>query len=212
MLNEVDDIYMRWGLNNNERINSLGGTADTEEAAELQWGTSKTNLGTKDEDHRTYYGIVIKDPKGQSSSDRVKLSIPSDQVFANIVIKGKDATVSTGGSSYVPAKVTPKTMVDTEVSDPTKYNLIVVGGPCANPLAESLFGVTCADWPYEEGEALVKMVDNGNKVAMLVAGTTAADTRRAAKAVASESHRAKFSGSEVLVKGTTESDISVETV
>ena len=54
---------------------------------------------------------IIKDPKGQSSSDRVKLQIPNDQVFANIVIKGKAGTVSAGGTSYVPAEVTPRTML-----------------------------------------------------------------------------------------------------
>ncbi|RME55470.1 S-layer protein, partial [Candidatus Woesearchaeota archaeon] len=210
MLNGVDDLRMRWGLSSG-RVASLGNSSDTEEGTELLWGSGQTAIGTKDEDHRTYYGIVIKEPKGQSSSDRVKLMIPNDQVFANIVIKGKDATVSSGGTGYAPQQITPKTMLDTEVSDPTMYNLIVVGGPCANSLAESLFGVSCADWPYQDGEALVKMVDNGNKVAMLVAGTSAADTRRAAKAVASETHRAKFSGSEVVVKGTTDSDITVET-
>jgi hypothetical protein len=204
-----DDLVMNWGLAATGRIDSLGATADTEEATELAWGPTPTYIGTKDEDHKTYYGIVIKDPKGQASSDRVKLLIPNDQVFANIVIKGKAATVSAGGTSYVPAEVSAKTMLASEVSDVTSYNLIVVGGPCANPLAESVFGVTCDGWAYKEGEALVKVVDNGNKVALLVAGTTALDTRRAAKAVANYKDYA-FSGAEVLVKGTTLSDISVE--
>ncbi|PIN79850.1 hypothetical protein COV16_02080 [Candidatus Woesearchaeota archaeon CG10_big_fil_rev_8_21_14_0_10_34_8] len=203
-----DNIVMKWGFSSG-KFNSLGSTADTEESSELAWGPTPTYIGTKDEDHKTYYGIVIKDPKGQASSDRVKLLIPNDQVFANIVIKGKAATVSAGGTSYVPAEVSAKTMLASEVSDATSYNLIVVGGPCANPLAESVFGVTCDGWDYKEGVALVKVVDNGNKVALLVAGTTALDTRRAAKAVANYKDYA-FSGAEVLVKGTTLSDISVE--
>ncbi|MEK6816412.1 MAG: hypothetical protein AABY09_02270, partial [Nanoarchaeota archaeon] len=80
--------------------------------------------------------------------------------------------------------------------------------PCANSLAETVFGVTCDGWSYKEGEALVKVAANGEKVAMLVAGTTALDTRRAAKAVANYATYA-LSGTEVVVKGTTLEDISV---
>ncbi|MBU4242501.1 MAG: hypothetical protein KKF52_04690, partial [Nanoarchaeota archaeon] len=209
----AEDIWTQWDFDGSANFAALGDSLTTEEAEELQWVPggrfSRTNLGTKDEDHRTSYGIVIVDPKGSSSSDKVKLLVPGDQVMANVVIKGSSATVTSGSTSYVPTKISPVYMKASEVSDPTMFNLIVVGGPCANSLAASVFDMSCDDWSFEEGEAVVKLVDNGNKVAMLVAGTTALDTQRAGKAVASSENYA-FSGSEKMVKGATLQDITVE--
>jgi hypothetical protein len=210
LVDAADDIVTSWGLSAG-KVAKLGVTSNTEEGTELYWGAIPTALGTKDEDHRTLYGIKLLNPKSSSSSDKVRLMIPNDQVKMNVVIKGKAATVTGGGVSYVPAKVTPKTMLASEVTDPTKYNLVIVGGPCANPLAETLFGVTCDGWSLQEGEAMVKLVDNGNKVALLVAGTTALDTRRAAKAVANaETYLKTIAKSEAVVKGATLNDINVE--
>ena len=88
------------------------------------------------------------------------------------------------------------------------YNAIVVGGPAANQIAADLLGLTypaySADSGLSEGEAMIKMVDNGAKVAMIVFGWEAEDTRRAAKVL--ESYDAyELSGAEVSVTGTTSS-------
>ncbi|MFH1637062.1 MAG: hypothetical protein ABIB71_01405 [Candidatus Woesearchaeota archaeon] len=205
-LRDSDDLSMSWKLLGGQ-FNQLGATQAYNDAGELYWGTS--DLSTKDEDHMTYYGIKVIDPKSTSSSDKVKLMIPNDQVMANIVIKGEKSTVGSGSTSYVPAKISPKMMAAGEVASPSSYNLVVVGGPCANDLAGSLFGVSCEGWGLSEGEAMVKLVENGDKVAMLVAGTSALDTQRAGKAIAGYADYA-FSGEEVVVKGTTLTDISVE--
>ncbi|MBS3170876.1 hypothetical protein J4223_03800 [Candidatus Woesearchaeota archaeon] len=208
-----DDIKMNWGLTAvNGSFESLGDTAATEEGSELTWGNqSALNIGAKDEDHRTAYGIIISDPKSSSSSDKVVLSIPQDQVKANIVIKGTSSTVSSGDVTYVPVQVTPVTKFASEVSSASAYNLILVGGPCANALVEDLFDMTCESWAYAEGEAVIKLAENGDKVAMLVAGTSGEDTRRAAKALLSYSDY-DFSGSEVMVSGTSLEDINVEAI
>jgi hypothetical protein len=206
-----DDLYLFWGLAAaNTTFESLGDTASTEEASEMKWGSSYLNIGSKDEDHRTAYGIVISNPKSQSSSDEVELSIPQDQVKANIVIRGTSSTVSGGDTTYVPVKVTPVTKFASEVTSTSAYNLILVGGPCANALVEDLFGMTCEGWAYQEGEAVVKLVENGNSVAMLVAGTSGDDTRRAAKALLNYADY-DFSGSEIIVSGTSLEDINVVT-
>ncbi|MBU2589311.1 MAG: hypothetical protein KKB39_00950 [Nanoarchaeota archaeon] len=215
LIGSEESIWSHWDFNSNGQFAALGDTLTTEEGEELQWvpGAGRswtlTNIGTKDEDHRTAYGVVIVDPKGSSSSDKVKMLVPTDQVMANVVIKGSSATVTSGSTSYVPTKISPVYMKASEVSDPTMFNLIVVGGPCANSLAASVFDMSCDGWSLAEGEAVVKLVDNGNKVAMLVAGTTALDTQRAGKAVASSENYA-FSGSEKMVKGATLQDITVE--
>ena len=130
--------------------------------------------------------------------------------MANVVIKGSAASVSAGGQTCTVADITPVTMTDNEVTNPANYNLILVGGPCANSLVEELdFGVTCAGWDLQEGEAIIKLIQNGDNVAMLVAGTEALDTRRAAKVVANYKDYT-LTGTEALVKGTTLTDITVE--
>lgn len=215
LIGSAEDLWSQWDFNANGQFAALGDTLTTEEGEELQWvpgsgrSWTRTNIGTKDEDHRIAYGVIIVDPKGSSSSDKVKMLVPGDQVMANIVVKGESATVSGGSTTYVPTKISPVYMKASEVVDPTMYNLIVVGGPCANSLAASVFDMSCDGWSYAEGEAVVKLVDNGEKVAMLVAGTTALDTQRAGKAIADSSSYA-FSGSENMVKGATLQDITVE--
>ena len=68
--------------------------------------------------------------------------------------------------------------------------------------------MTCDGWSFQEGEAAVKLVDNGDKVALLIAGTSADDTRRAAKALANYGDYS-FTGTEALVTGTSLTDIDV---
>ncbi len=68
----------------------------------------------------------------------------------------------------------------------SKQNILLVGGPCANPAVEAFPEFpTCNAWPLDPGEALIQMVklSNGN-TAMLIAGTLAADTRAATREVA----------------------------
>ena len=66
-------------------------------------------------------------------------------------------------------------------------------------------------WSFEEGEAVIKLVDNGDKVALLVAGTSADDTRRAATALANYGSY-DLSGTEVMVSGTSDTDITIGAV
>ncbi len=96
-----DNISMGWGTvsGTNLQIDSLGDTRSTEEANEIQWGLAALNVGTKDEDHRSVYGIILNNPKSNGPSDRVKLSIPGDMVKANIVVKGTSSTVTGGDVS-----------------------------------------------------------------------------------------------------------------
>ncbi|MBI2663256.1 S-layer protein [Candidatus Woesearchaeota archaeon] len=213
---QQDNITTTW-TSGTAGVSALGATLSTEEAGELVYGegafatsSQEINIGTKDEDHRTKYGIIIRDPKSNGASDQVVLEVPSDQVMANVVIKGSAASVSAGGQTCTVADITPVTMTDNEVTNPANYNLILVGGPCANSLVEELdFGVTCAGWDLQEGEAIIKLIQNGDNVAMLVAGTEALDTRRAAKVVANYKDYT-LTGTEALVKGTTLTDITVE--
>ena len=105
--------------------------------------------------------------------------------------------------------------LDSDISDIAAQNLLVVGGPCANSVAATLMGnpSDCAEG-FVDGEAILKLwsQDNGN-VALLVAGYSAADTRRASKVIANyKDYAEELKGDEVKVKGTTLSDITVSMV
>ncbi|MBI2105599.1 hypothetical protein HYT56_02045, partial [Candidatus Woesearchaeota archaeon] len=111
------------------------------------------------------------------------LDIPGDAVEANVIIKGTSAkTTSSGGSVVVNPIPSSAAALSEEVTSSSAQNLIVVGGPAVNPLANSVFGLTRGD--FTANEAMVKLADNGANVALLVAGYSAVDTRNAAEAVA----------------------------
>ncbi len=222
-----DNITMRWAHTDAVfDFTALGASASSEEAGELNWdgynettdgntatdGATEVAIGTKDEDHRSRYGIIIRDPKAHGASDEVVLDIPADQVQANVVVKGASASTSTSGETCTVADITPVTKLDNEIKgSESLYNLIIVGGPCANDAVTAIpgFGLTCAGWSLKPGEGIIKLAANGNKVALLVAGTEALDTRRAAKVVANYKDYS-LSGTEALVKGTSLTDITVE--
>ena len=204
--NYNDNVTMVWGVASGV-FNKLGATASSEEAGELVWNAA-TSVGTKDEDHRTRYGIIVRDPKAHGASDEVVLEVPGDQVEANVVIKGSAAiTSATSGSVRVNPIPTSVAVFDTEVSSPTAQNLIVVGGPAVNRLASSVFGLSVAD--FTPNEAMVKLMANGDKMALLVAGYEAVDTRNAADAVANGKLTGKAK-SDVVVKSTQLNEYTVE--
>ena len=86
------------------------------------------------------------------------------------------------------------------------YNAIVVGGPCANTVAASLLGVDiatqCPGAGYKSGEATIQLVDNGDNVAMIVAGYEQEETAVAAKVLEGYTGRTDLTGTSVTVTGT----------
>lgn len=213
----IDTIRTFW-TNASRNINSLGASKSSEEAGEVAWlirvsnGVSNgTNLGTKDENHRTRYGVVVKDPKSAGASDNVQFKIPSDQVQANVVVKGLSvaggSTSASSGSALATYDLAPSGMLDTQVTTPANYNLILVGGPAVNKLSAQFLGVTYPAYGeasgLKSGEALLSLKDNGDKVALIVAGWAGEDTQRAATVLKNyEAYKSKLMGSEVKVSGT----------
>jgi len=91
------NLTMNWVTVNNV-ISRLGNYVDLAEADELTYTGGQNglvNLGTKDEDHREEYGIIIKNPKAYGDSDKVVLSIPSYRVRGTLVVK-KDSQIIKG--------------------------------------------------------------------------------------------------------------------
>ncbi len=204
----VDSLRTFW-TSTAQATTSLGATKSSEEAGEVVWQT--TNLGTKDENHRTKYGIVVKEPKSQGASDKVELSIPGDQVQANVVVKGiasSSGGTTSGGVALASYDLAPSGMLDTQVTTPANYNLILVGGPAVNRLSAQFLGVTYPAYGeasgLKSGEAVLSLKANGEKVALIVAGWDGTDTQRAAAVLKnSEAYKGKLTGTEVKVSGTT---------
>lgn len=140
-----------------------------------------------------YGTYVVKTTTGQ---DTLTVYYPDEQVFAVIGVGTAEGTGSVGGAtgSTVNAAVvitSPIAKLASEVSTATlTSDLILVGGPCANSLVEQLAadnstGVpSCSSWSLTTG--LIKEVTNAfgsGRKALVVAGTTATDTRNLAALV-----------------------------
>ena len=178
------DLFMNWRYASNV-FAQLGATADTEEAGELQYGN--TNIGTKDEDHMTHYGIKIQDPKSKGASDKVIIEVPGDLQLAEITVGTGDAA-----SSVEAAIISPGAAGSYD-------NLVLVGGPCVNSLTAEWMGLSypsCGSAStIPTDQALVKMMEQGGQTALIVAGWERADTQRAASQVSAGS----LTGDEKLV-------------
>ncbi len=66
-----------------------------------------------------------------------------------------------------------ESVIETEVQ--SEESKILIGHPCDN----SLVPLSCEAWPYNEGEAVIRVVGND----LIIAGSSLEDTRRAAKII-----------------------------
>lgn len=202
---QYDDLFIRLGHAAQGTFTKIGDTANTEESDELTWclpkatcdvattPTANINIGTKDEDHRTMYGIIVENPKSHGASDEVVLKVPNDQVLATVIVKGPSTTVSSTSTGTV-KKVVPVTTavakLDTEISDPATVDkdLILVGGPGVNKLTAQAMGLTYPTYgssgllPISSGEGYIKVYEDvfktGQEV-VVVFGWEATETRNA---------------------------------
>ena len=171
------------------------------------------------EDHLiglTDYGVYIDlyDPStGGQDAETLTIEFPLSQRGAEVFITMGESSVTKtkAGEICTVASISPKTLLDTEAGSGSNYNLILVGGPCANDVVEKVAGFpTCSAWPYAPGEAVIQLAENGDKVAILAAGTDAMDTRMASKVLANFEDY-KLSGMKAKVTGTLSSPrVSVE--
>ncbi len=125
-------------------------------------------------------------PSGQPAE--LTYSYPENQRLPQVyVTSGATTSSSTTDGSWTAVAIVDATKLDSEVADFKAQNLIVVGGPCVNTVAASLLGnpAECASG-FTAGVGLVKLIENGDKVAMLVAGYSGEDTRAAGKFVANK--------------------------
>lgn len=186
----ADDIKIRLSHSATD-FDGLGTTPDANELGELYWGLTPTDISTKDEDHRSLYGIIIKNPKSNGASDRVKLEVPNDEVFATVIVSGPETKVTEAEGATI-KKVIPIEIsiakLDTEVGENPGKHLILIGDAAVNSLSAEVMGLSYPTYgasglfPFSEGEAIIKLYDGVIEegfVALLVAGWDAEDTRNA---------------------------------
>ncbi len=90
-----------------------------------------------------------------------------------------------GGESIPVSIPITASKLASEVADIYAQNMIVSGNPCNNAVAAQLTGnqPNCLDG-FTEGIGKIKMFENGDYLALLVAGPTCCETRAAAKMLA----------------------------
>ena len=187
-----------------------------------RWGTSEAATAFQDEDEEeddielamTDYGTRVT--YDTDNKDYIKLEYPDQEVYGNVFVSPTGASTTgvseIGGVSTVTLNrmTVGAAKLASEVGNVAAQHLIVVGGPCANSVAAEVMGQSgdmCADG-FEEGKAIIKLYEQGSKVALVVAGYSALDTRRASRVLANY-NMYQLSGTEVEVSGTSLEDIKV---
>ncbi len=194
------------------RINSSGVYNDSQKGYDFVLNepdeNEDFNLGM------TQYGILFSvfDSDSGDSPEELTIEYPLVQRGVHVFVTVGDIGSRRLGSSEAviinPINV-GVTLLDSEVRDYFAQNMIVVGGPCVNDAAAALLGnpEDCTAG-FEEGKAKVKLFQNGENVAMLVAGYSGADTRVAGQVVA-EFRDYNLAGMEVEVNTQTQTVTTV---
>lgn len=182
---------------------------------------------SKDNDDDQVYAsargtIVVFD-----SDDKQKLSIsyPASDIFASVYIAPADATVrdaKAGEVCYTTEKVNPipstVNKFDSEVTGVSPgvvpQNMITIGGPCANMVTAALMGnpENCMEG-FEEGMAILRLVEDGEKIALIVAGAKGEDTRIASQVLQNyKEYKDNLIGTEVEIITVDETDIDFRAI
>jgi len=160
------------------------------------------------------FGTISTIDSSDSDQKSVIISYPDEQVYAQVYISEVGATTSGGGTSGgTVSDLGTVTFKDTEASQVSDKNLIVVGGSCVNTVAARILtgseAALCgADFTAQAGvstgQFLLKVAAsplNADKIAMLVAGYDAADTASGVDYVTNEAPSTEV-GEMRLTRGT----------
>jgi len=134
------------------------------------------------------WGSIALIDSGDSDQKIATISYPDEQIYAQLYMAASGASIIPGQASGTGGVIS--VVKDSEVSTVSGKNLVVVGGSCINSVAAALLGVTypkCgADFTaatnVDAGKYILKSFTspyNANKVAILVAGYEAAQTKDA---------------------------------
>ncbi|MBI5398970.1 hypothetical protein HZB03_05900, partial [Candidatus Woesearchaeota archaeon] len=172
----------------------------------------------------TNYGVLTEETNEDNDPDTIKIWYPLEQLLPQVFVTFEKTITKTGGSGTVTVEKPQRieigsALLASQVSDPKAANLVTVGGSCINSVTAEVLGKTypaCGEASgLSEGEAVLKLVESGTNVALVVAGWSADDTTRATRVLADfKTHQAsgKLKGSEVKVTGTSLTQFTVTPV
>ena len=213
---------------NNAGINiSLEPNSDADEI-ELDTPVSDDSLfdpepiedGSDIESTETEWGTIVT--WDSDNQDDLTVLYPEEEADANVFISPVGAEIIGAAGGEITAmsinKIGTLGKLDSEVAgQETNQNMIVVGGPCINTAAAKLMG---SDSPLcgeasgiSAGSAVIQLFQNGDNVAMLVAGYEAAQTRLACNVVVnydSADIAPSFTGTGIEVTGTSLTDLEIK--
>jgi len=170
---------------------------------ETTWGSDSVwdniQLESNDDIYKDIdlWGTIVTTDKSDSDQYSVEISYPDEQVSAQVYASESSAVITPGTSGTgTVAELGSVTYYDNELTaDAKAKNLIVVGGSCVNTVAAELLGgnLCTDDFTAKTGvgadQFLIQVFDSPyttGKVAMLVAGYEAADTKKAVTYVTKE--------------------------
>lgn len=163
-------------------------------------GPKFKDIGTWEENTLTVDGLKIYDPDDFGDSNKFKFAIPRDENIdfrANIIVSGS-GSVTTGTTGAGFTKSPEVTILDSEITTAQDMNIISIGGSAINRVSARIldlpFPTLGTDQAWQdatgvtgEGQAIIKIIDPSpyaaDKIAMLVAGWTGPDTRKAGSAL-----------------------------
>ena len=133
---------------------------------------------------------IIED-RTTTNAKAVTITYAGEESYANVYVAAEGTVVTPGtgtsGTSVAGKIDVSATKLASEISDVKAQNLILVGGPCANRVAAEVMGnPTDCVAGFKAGKGLIQLFsDTGaGKVALLVAGMNAEDTRAASMVLA----------------------------
>ncbi len=198
--------------------------SDNEAHAKLVAKTNFSNAKTYaiEDNSKQYVGVITSQVSSRVIEDKtadqyeIDIFYPGEETYANVYIGSKASQVTTvaGGETVAVTRIeVGAAVLDTTLATYTNQNLIVVGGPAINRATASLMGKPYpsygADSGITENSGMIKLVEQTDgAVAVIVAGWEADDTQRASRILAEYDSYA-LSGSELIVTGTSMTDISV---
>jgi|GEM_PF-3472433 hypothetical protein len=205
------------------RLGSTAGSAEAGDVVVTYSGPTNVNIGDKSQDVISNTPIIVVAPSSNSASDKAVFKVPSDTVKVKVAF-GKIGATTGGGVTYNEAAPLLQSIakLDTDIMDyqgnivdtgaVNNYHLVLVGGPCVNVLAWKLVqdgkldsSYACGGSAWTPGTAYVIAIDNAfatGKIALLVAGATAADTKLATDVLSQGKIPATYTGSSAKITGT----------
>ncbi len=166
--------------------------------------------------------VVVYD--GDDSEEMV-IRYPASDVHASVYLAPTDAELAeeeiddeTVTSKEINAIPTTVNKFDSEVAGVSEnnvpQNMITIGGPCANMVTSALMGSPedCAAG-FEEGKALLKLVEDNQNIALIVAGGVGEDTRIASTVLHSyRDYQNELEGDMIELTTVSETDIGFQAI